>query len=95
MHYILVGMSMKPNILFILVDQGRPDTLTAINPPHAPVDGLRALMEKTWPQMDAECEAAQEQLVRLPPEFRSSAQYRLPDGRLIDADDHLYEVRSQ
>lgn len=60
-------------------------------PEEAPVEALQALLPGVW---EALAQQRQEEYAQRPPFqslSRAAAHYRLPDGRVIDADDHLYE----
>ena len=84
-------------LLFDLVND--PDELHNLAdnpPPEAPLEHLRALLLQsgTWEEM-AKARAADQERTRQPssePRRGSTVQYRLSDGRIIDADSALYET---
>ena len=84
-------------LLFDLVND--PDELHNLAdnpPPEAPLEHLRALLLQsgTWEEM-AKARAADQERTRQPssePRRGSTVQYRLSDGRIIDADAALYET---
>ncbi|MBZ0297848.1 MAG: sulfatase-like hydrolase/transferase [Anaerolineae bacterium] len=83
--------SAPPRLFDLENDPDEWDDLWPEIPPEAPVDALRAHLPGEWDAIIRQRQAEYDQRPPFQPLSRAAVHYRLGDGRLIDADDHLYE----
>ena len=93
----VVDFPIGPPRLFDMTND--PDESTdLIEPPpaDAPVAALKAMLNEngTWETLEAQHQTAQANLEVIEIRGKSAVQFRLADGRVIDADDHLYDGMS-
>ena len=81
-----------PRLFDLQNDPGETVDLWPSAPADAPVAALQALLPEDWPTLAQRRDA---QYAAQPPfqrSSRSTAHYHLRDGRIIEADDHLYDA---
>ena len=85
-----------PRLFDLLADPGETRDLAAAPPADAPTDALKAILERggAWAELDRARERDREVRAPLEPVSRAAVHYRLADGRVVDADDHLYDGSS-
>jgi choline-sulfatase len=85
-----------PRLFDLQSDPGETRDLIDAPPPEVPLDELRARSSQggTWDEIAARRAAIYGEREPFELLSASSAHYRLPDGRIIEADDHLYDGRS-
>lgn len=90
-----VDFPSAPARLFDLsADPGETNDLGPDPPGEAPVDAFRAMLDEggSWEEVLRRIGEARERLERHPVRSRGTVQYRLADGRVIEADADLYET---
>lgn len=83
-----------PRLFDLQTDPGETTDVWPEVPPEAPVAALQALLPESWASLAQRRDtqyASQPPFQRL---SRSAAHYHLRDGRIIEADDHLYDGSS-
>jgi choline-sulfatase len=86
--------SAPPRLFDLAADPGETRDLIAACPAEAPLDELRraATAGGSWDELAAAQVAEKALAAPLVKIGRGANQYRLADGRVVDADDHLYKV---
>ncbi len=85
----------SPRLFDLVGDPGETRDLAAA-PAAAPTEALQTILERggDWAQLERAQERDRERRAPLEPRSRAALHYRLADGRIIDADDHLYDGSS-
>lgn len=84
-----------PRLFDLASDPGEKRDLAEDPPVEAPVDKLRAILAEggTWEELAARRATDRKRTGRLEPVSQGAVQYRLADGRIVEADAQLYEAR--
>lgn len=82
-----------PRLFDLLHDPNEEHDLATNPPPEAPLQEMLALLRQggTWEELARRHEADRQRAGTFTPLSRGAVQYRLPDGRIIEADAPLYE----
>ncbi len=83
-----------PRLFDLLNDPGERRNLWAVPPEDAPIPLLQAVVRSggSWDELDHIRETEYQKREPFRRLSRSAAHYRLRDGRVIEADDHLYDM---
>ena len=83
-----------PRLYDMKADPGETNDLGSDPPGDAPVDQLQAMLDEegSWDDVLKRIDEERAQLKRHPVESQGTVQYRLSDGRIIEADEALYET---
>ena len=86
-----------PRLFDLAADPGETTDLASEPPAEAPMDELLGLLGQggDWADLGARFQADRERAGRLKRRSEGSVQYRRPDGRIVEADAHLYPPDKQ